>query len=98
MTTANRYFLEEFAKLATDSTGVLDKTKLEADTAALLQSTFTPPFAYRRQQSDPADARNTLPHGNESQVAEYPGTGGRMLSESVGACSGIRTNASWRSR
>jgi len=38
-----------------------------------------------------ADTRNTLPHGNASLVGGYPGTSGRMLSEWVGACSGIRT-------
>jgi hypothetical protein len=37
------------------------------------------------------DTQNTLPYGNASRVGEYPGTSGRMLSESVGACSGIRT-------
>ena len=31
-----------------------------------------------------------MPHGNTSQVAECIGTGGRMLSEWVAECSGIR--------
>jgi hypothetical protein len=37
------------------------------------------------------DNQNTLPQGNASQVAGYPGTGGRMLSEWVAGYSGIRT-------
>jgi hypothetical protein len=36
------------------------------------------------------DNQNTLPQGNASQVAGYPGTGGRMLSEWVAGYSGIR--------
>ena len=38
-----------------------------------------------------SDTQNTLPHGNASQVGGYPGIGGRMLSEWVGGCSGIRS-------
>ncbi|MDP2738486.1 MAG: hypothetical protein Q8O82_07210 [Pseudorhodobacter sp.] len=33
-----------------------------------------------------------MPHGNTSQVAECIGTGGRMLSEWVAECSGIRNS------
>jgi hypothetical protein len=39
------------------------------------------------------DTQNTLPHGNASQVGEYPGMSGRMLSEWVGGSSGIRNAA-----
>ena len=37
-----------------------------------------------------SDTQNTLPRGNASQVGGCPGIGGRMLSEWVGGCSGIR--------
>ena len=40
-----------------------------------------------------SDSQNTLPHSNASQLAEYPGTSGRMLSEWLSGCSGIRNGA-----
>src|SRR6056297_3311996 len=48
------------------------------------------PSPKRMTKTPRPDTQNQLPHGIASQVAEYIGTGGRMLSESLAECVGMR--------